>query len=312
LTGDVSRASAYLFKPQTALRVRWDTNTDTPLPPDVPAGKNPPDGAVVDYLLGSIKGDVTLEVYDQNNQLVRKYSSSDPAPEVDPHLAIPKYWVRPAKTLSSGPGLHRFVWDMHYDRLPSQRSEYPMQAVFHDTAPAPNSPWVMPGTYTVKLTANGKTYSRPLVVKMDPRVKTPVPGLKQQFVLSKEIYDDLSASDRALDEMRKLRADIARRRTTGGGNTAAIEDFDKAISTLEGEEGRRGRNAPIGPETVSSVNSSLQNLMQSLQQADVQPTTQIVSAVADRRAALAKLLKNWNALKSQNASMIDTLATQAP
>src|SRR5881394_3188241 len=37
-----------LFKPQTALRVRANLNTDTPLPPDEPAGDNPPDGAIFD------------------------------------------------------------------------------------------------------------------------------------------------------------------------------------------------------------------------------------------------------------------------
>ena len=49
----VTSADAFLFKPQTAIRVRWDMNTDTPLPPDFPAGENPPDGAVIDYYLQS-------------------------------------------------------------------------------------------------------------------------------------------------------------------------------------------------------------------------------------------------------------------
>ena len=96
LDNAVVSAEAHLFKPQTAMRVRWDTNTDTPLPPDVPAGKNPPDGAVIDYFLGpGQSGEVTLEVLDAANHVVRKYSSSDPIPPIDPHLAIPKYWVRP-------------------------------------------------------------------------------------------------------------------------------------------------------------------------------------------------------------------------
>jgi len=47
----VISAEAFLFKPQTAIRVRWDMNTDTPLPPDFPAGENPPDGAVINYYL---------------------------------------------------------------------------------------------------------------------------------------------------------------------------------------------------------------------------------------------------------------------
>src|ERR1700688_1952944 len=43
-TSQSARASAYLFAPQTAVRFRWNRNTDTPLPPEIPAGQNPPDG----------------------------------------------------------------------------------------------------------------------------------------------------------------------------------------------------------------------------------------------------------------------------
>src|SRR5437899_9080045 len=45
----VAAADVHLFRPQVAYRVRWNVNTDTPLPPEEPAGQNPPDGAVVDY-----------------------------------------------------------------------------------------------------------------------------------------------------------------------------------------------------------------------------------------------------------------------
>jgi hypothetical protein len=128
-------------------------NPDTPLPPDEPAGQNPPDGAIVDYYLGSAaSGLVTLEILDSAGKLVRRYSSDDPVPPADPALAIPVYWVRPAQTLSNQPGMHRFLWDMHYAPLPSERPDYPMQAIYRDTPPAPSSPWVMPGSYTAKLT----------------------------------------------------------------------------------------------------------------------------------------------------------------
>ena len=47
----VLAADAFLYEPQQATRVRWNMNTDTPLPPDEPAGENPPDGAVINYWL---------------------------------------------------------------------------------------------------------------------------------------------------------------------------------------------------------------------------------------------------------------------
>src|SRR5205085_3560077 len=92
LDAGVASADAFLFKPQLAYRVRWDMNTDTPLPPDFPAGENPPDGAVINYQLKSdASGPVTLEIRDSSGTVVRRHSSADPVPPVDPMLEIPAY-----------------------------------------------------------------------------------------------------------------------------------------------------------------------------------------------------------------------------
>ncbi len=144
----VIAGNAYLFAPELAYRVRWNTNTDTPLPPDVPAGQNPPDGAILNYYLGSAtSGDVTLEILDSSGKLVRRYSSADPVPPPDPELAIPTYWLRPPQKLSQPAGFHRFVWDLHYPPVPGIKPEYPIAAVYKNTAPASTSPWAMPGKY---------------------------------------------------------------------------------------------------------------------------------------------------------------------
>ena len=72
-------ADAMLFKPTTALRVRWNTNSDTPWPPDEPALPNPPEGAIINYYLKSAaSGPVTLEVLQPDGRVVRRYSSADP------------------------------------------------------------------------------------------------------------------------------------------------------------------------------------------------------------------------------------------
>ena len=71
-------ADAVLFKPTTALRVRWNTNSDTPWPPDEPALPNPPEGAIINYYLKSAaSGPVTLEILQSDGRLVRRYSSAD-------------------------------------------------------------------------------------------------------------------------------------------------------------------------------------------------------------------------------------------
>src|SRR2546426_2168283 len=87
-----NEAKVYLFPPEAALRVRWDTWPDTPLTADTAAGQNPADGAVIDYYLQSdIAGEITLEIHDEHGRTVRRYASTPPAPEKLPANA-PEYW----------------------------------------------------------------------------------------------------------------------------------------------------------------------------------------------------------------------------
>ncbi|HJX81655.1 MAG TPA: hypothetical protein VJ248_06460, partial [Candidatus Udaeobacter sp.] len=127
-----------LFKPQAALRVRANLNTDTPLPPDEPAGENPPEGAMIDYFLSKdAGGPVTIEINDAKGQSVRKYSSADVPVEANPkRLKIPIYWIRPLQSFSTKAGLHRFLWDMHYTPVPDVEPEFPISATYRNTAPA--------------------------------------------------------------------------------------------------------------------------------------------------------------------------------
>jgi hypothetical protein len=137
---------------------------------------------------------------------------------------------------------------------------------------------------------------------MDPRVKTPPLGLMQQFTLSKLIYDGMIEVQNALQQLRELRAGVKERQSQPGATGDALADFDKKAAALEGSPtaatGGSARGAVIeGPESFGSINRGLNALMGILQGADVAPTTQTVAAVAERRAALAKLMAQWNALK---------------
>jgi photosystem II stability/assembly factor-like uncharacterized protein len=306
-------ADAVLFKPQIAYRVRWNTNTDTPLPPDVAAGENPPDGAILNYYLKAAPaGPVTLEILDSAGKVVRRYSSADRVEPIDPMLNIPTYWVRPPQVLSAAPGMHRFLWDIRYTPMPGSRPGYPISAVAHNTPPAPTSPWAMPGRYTVKLTVDGKSFSQPLTVKMDPRVKTPLLELQQQLTLSKNLYDDAAKSWGVLEQIRAWRAQLQKAKESAGSGAAAdaIAAFDKKLTDLMG--------APAGPfgggggaagrpaaDTLNSVRGSLLQLMGILQGADVAPTTQAVAAIAERRKALAALTAKWSQIKVQDLPVVN-------
>ncbi|HUK16560.1 MAG TPA: hypothetical protein VLW65_09100 [Bryobacteraceae bacterium] len=168
LTGQIASADAHLFAPSLAYRFPRNNNTDTPLPPEEPAGQNPPDGAVLYYWLKSA-APVTIEISDSTNRLVRRFSSDDKPAAPDPTLNVPIHWLRIYRPPSATTGMHRLVWDLH-GAPPAQggRGEPPISAIIHDT-PARQGEWMPSGEYTVRLTVNGRTYTQPLVVKADPR-----------------------------------------------------------------------------------------------------------------------------------------------
>jgi photosystem II stability/assembly factor-like uncharacterized protein len=317
LNQDLTAREAYLFKPETTYRVRWNMNTDTPLPPDEPAGQNPPDGAILDYYLGSVAfGPMTLEILDAAGALVRRYSSADlfDAGET-PLLQIPVYWVRLPQRLSNQPGPHRFLWDLHYTPLPGGDVRYPIQAIYHNTPPSITSIWAMPGQYTVRLTVNGQSYQQPLTLRMDPRVKTPLPGLQQQFTLAKQLYDEAVKGRKALEELDAMRRNLWRLLDKAGNTTVAtaIVGFDKKAAALEGGNGGLlgPGGAPTDQPTLSSAIDELAALMRLLGQADVTPTTQLVAAAANRRAGFEQVMTQCAALKSTDLATLNAQLKQA-
>jgi len=177
-----------LLKPQKAIRVRWNMNPDTPLPPEEPAGENPPDGAIIDYYLKNDNAaPLVLEILDAKGNIVRSFSSKDTLYTI-PSVNIPLYWIRPQQILAAEAGAHRFLWDMKYAPL-NLPAQYPIAAVVHNTAPASTAPWVLPGNYTLRLKVDGKVLEQVITIVMDPRVKTSSTDLKRQFDLSMICYE---------------------------------------------------------------------------------------------------------------------------
>jgi photosystem II stability/assembly factor-like uncharacterized protein len=176
----VAGADAHLFKPVVAYRMRPGSDQGTPYPPEIPHGENPANGATLDYYLkADAKAPVTLEILDAQGALVRKYASNDKAPAVEERsLEFPMYWVKPPKMMSEKAGMHRMTWDMRYPTAGGAAASRRGGGV-----------WALPGQYTVRLTADGKTYEQPLTLKADPRVKVTDAELKQQFAIAKQSAD---------------------------------------------------------------------------------------------------------------------------
>jgi photosystem II stability/assembly factor-like uncharacterized protein len=281
---------AYLFRPAGAVRVRWNANTDTPLPPDEPSAKNPPDGAIVDYYLARpATSPVVLEILDRAGKRVRRFSSADPTPRPDSGLNIPIWWIRPPERLGTAAGAHRFVWDLHYPPPAALRHDYPIAAVPHDTPREPRGPWVVPGRYTVRLTVDGHGFATTLEVRMDPRVVLAPGTLERQFALASRVADALRRDSVALDNVRALRGELGRaRERAGAGPLAAVLDsLDQRAAGLESTGPRPGRAVP--ETSLARLNAHLASLYAVLEGADAAPTTQAETAVRDWDRVLATL-----------------------
>jgi len=307
----------YLYKPATAVRVRFATNDPTPWPPELPAGENPMPGGIIDYYLASdAPTAVTLDILDGAGKVVRSYSSDDSVPNPDPatdpaaydlvcherptapYCALPLYWPAPPIVLSTKRGMHRFSWDLHYQPVPGMASpsrgdEDATGAVPHHTYPQPYAPWAPPGRYTVRLTVNGRSYTQPLTVRLDPRVKTPALGLTRLAALSRDMYDRAVATQAAYDSARAL----AERTDSTSALRAKLDSLapPPATGPRQFAFGRRGaRNAP---PTLQSASSALMEAAMAMQGAETTPTAAEVAACDHARAESEAVLAKWKALR---------------
>ncbi|MDP9205070.1 MAG: glycoside hydrolase [Gemmatimonadota bacterium] len=290
----VASAAAHLFKPKLTYRFRRNRNTDTPLPPEEPAGKNPPDGVIIHYRLASpATTPVMLDIIDAAGRVVRTFSSADSAEPVERELPVPDYWLRPPQRVEGRAGAHRFVWDLHYAPPKVLTHEYPISAIFGDTPRHPLGPAVLPGVYTVRLTANGRSYSQPLTVKMDPRVQISEAGLKLQHDIGVRMNDAISRDFSALGQVRQRRALLRAQRE--GAKAGEIADSLAALDSLllNIESGPRGGTA----ENLVRLNGELAAILDTVEGADAEPTTQVASAATDLERALAAVLAQWSELR---------------
>jgi photosystem II stability/assembly factor-like uncharacterized protein len=294
---EIGGSDTFLFKPQMAWRVRWNLNTDTPLPPDEPQGENPPEGAMIDYrLAANATGPVTMEIKDGKGAVLRRYASTDPVPTPDPKLKIPRYWVKPAQSLSAAPGVHRFYWDMHMEPLKEVEPGYPMQAVFQKTAPNPTGPWVVPGEYSVALTAGGKTFTQPLTIKMDPRVKVTSADLAKQFDLSKALYETRAALLPVGKNFDALVAELAKAKERAGDQPIKekIDAFHKKLETF-GDPAPSRPGQPLHFDVLAKV----EQIFAALQEADAGPTPQVESAALALERDAKAATERWQGIPAE-------------
>ena len=307
----LATAPVHFFKPQTAMRVRWDNHEETPLSPEFPGSQNPPDGAILYYYLKSgAKNEIALDLFDSKGNRIRHYSNKPPASNGLVGNA-PDYWFAPPSVLSTAPGLHRFVWDVRAEdprtltygyfggKLDYVEYTLPDHSVPGQTPrQQPPGALVPPGAYEAVLTVDGTQYRRKIDLVPDPRVHASASDLIEQWNVAHAISTAMEASYNAYNEYAALQTAIVLRQTSLKDNAQAKDLLDAlaklqkmATDVAEGS----GEAPGIGP-----INRDLSRYLVMIESADMRPAASGQKASQETCVALEKNLAIWLKLNDEN------------
>jgi photosystem II stability/assembly factor-like uncharacterized protein len=303
-----SSAPAFFFKPSPASRARWDNTQDTPLPPEMKVGDNPPEGAILYYYLpAAASGAVTLTITDSSGRKVREYSSVPPPPDTTmPN--VPEYWLAKPMVLPTTAGMHRVSWDLRYPDphalnfgYSGNMLEYREYTLSWHALPGetPRStlvgPMVLPGTYTATLTVNGRGYTQPITVVQDPRVNVPPAALAAQFQLQQRMVAGIDVTQQAYNYIQDVRAVLAK------SKDAAAQTLDAALAPLV-----------TGPGGFGIAHRDLARRLNDQLVADAEPTPSIVAGVDGPCQAIDAALDTLRRLQATNMAELNGKAGTLP
>lgn len=287
---------AHLFQPSLATRVRFNMFSDTPLPPEEPTGQNPPDGAIIDYIITSQAKTVALEIQDLEGNIISKFSSDDISEAIDStQYQHPTYWFRPQQKLKTTIGHHRFVWNLRYQTPKGTDRAFSIAAVVKDTPSNPVGPFVHPGTYVVKLNVDGELYEQQIEVRLDPRSKMSEKALEEQTNGSLQCYNSYNMLQDIRDKIDKLLETKTKWKKSqketlvafrGRGNASGADIVYSSIS-----------ETPLEKETIVGLQEKFLFVMEILQSADEKPTSQNLEALNILEKRLREMLTKWDTLK---------------
>jgi photosystem II stability/assembly factor-like uncharacterized protein len=296
----VAKADAHLFTPRATVRFRGGGGFARGF-----MGENPPAGAILYYYLKDAqKDEITLEILDAQNKVLRKYSSKEKVVEGRPRPERPMPDTR-ADLLPTAAGMHRFVWNLRYDMPDFAPS------VIWDNG-APRGPMALPGKYTARLSVGGKSYTAPLEVKLDPRVKTTLADLQKQHDLAVKVRDLLAADHAGVLEMRSVRTQLAALRKRLAREPKAkpgldmIDAIEKKMAPIEAElievKAKSSQDMCNYPTKLSSKIAWLDNVVDS---ADAAPTQQSFEFYQVMKSQTDKYLAAWKEIASKDVAALN-------
>jgi photosystem II stability/assembly factor-like uncharacterized protein len=297
-----SNAPAFLFKPAPASRARWDNTQDTPLPPEMKVGENPPEGTIIYYYLSApASGPVTLTITDTSGATIREYTSVPPAPDTTmPN--VPEYWLAPPTVLPSTPGMHRINWDLRYPDPPTLNygyngtvldyREYTLNwhalpgLTYRSTLVGP---MVLPGPYTAKLTVNGRSYSQSFDVVADPRVPVAPAALAAQFRLQQRMVAGITATYNAFNFIQQVRPAVVG------------QPIETALNEITN-----------GPAGIGTAHRDLARRLNDMLVGDAEPTASIIAGVDAPCGAIDAAFDRLRQLQASNPGVSQLSGWKAP
>jgi photosystem II stability/assembly factor-like uncharacterized protein len=307
----VASEAAYLFAPQDAIRWRygspnWGTRGAFP---------NPPRGAVLYYALkNEDKGELTIEILDSRNRVVRTLSSTAPQPMGSGDFEDPEDYK--GEALSRGAGVQRAVWDLNYEGAVKIRDGR------IDTGDPREGPRVAPGTYTVRLTAGGKTLTAPLKVLPDPRGDLPQSDLEAQAAFAVRVRDDISKLTGLVNELRSVQTQLKARNATleSRKGEAAVADLiresEAAIARAFAIEGKlHNPTAEVVYDILAmrggaKLYSRLSPLQMWAAEANGVPTSGMMQVLVEQEKELSALEAETRQFLSADVTRINQRAAQ--
>ena len=236
---DAVTASATLFKPRDAYRFRYtagfggvESNRANPADPQYP-----PPGAMIDYWLpNGTTGAVTLEVVDGRGTVIRRFSSEaagehEQMPD-QPGMRAPEMVTVGTPRLPNAAGLNRFTWDLTLAPPIDPSRERGGGGGGGGGGGRGSGPAVVPGSYTLRLAAGGKTMTQPLTVQIDPRTAkdgVTIADLREQFQHNMRVRDMVSEVNQLVANVESARQ---RLKNAGGAATDTLRRLDDLRAKL--------------------------------------------------------------------------------
>jgi photosystem II stability/assembly factor-like uncharacterized protein len=294
MTAAIAGEDAHLFAPSTVIRTRMGHANRR----RYAIGENPPNGAVLSYYLKDApKEPAKLELLDAQGRAIRTFSSAEKKKE-----DAPEEWERDeeAEHIPVVAGFNRFAWDLRYE------APVKIPAAIYDEG-RPTGPLVLPGAYQARLTVAGKSYTAPLEVTLDPRVKTSAGDLRKQFDLMLVMRDRQDEMNKAILAIRDLRTQLQAiekrlgRREDAKGLVGASGDLRKKIGAIEGELIQVNSKASEDELNYpTKLNSKLGYLQDAVDSADAAPTAAEAAVFTEFDKQLEMQLVRWREILAKD------------